>query len=209
LAKYEAAAARVRGVTFVTAPRYCFPKKYADFVQRLRVECGFLLLITFAWLSRPSAFSMKLGLPVSVVGLLLRGWATGHLAKDQHLATSGPYAFIRNPLYAGTLIVAAGIVLASRDAWLAIIFAAVFLFVYLPAIELEEQHLRGKFPAYSEYAQHVPRLIPSHRWTGERERFSWALYRRNEEYKALIGFAIAVVWLIVKLRYPGVIRFRS
>jgi protein-S-isoprenylcysteine O-methyltransferase Ste14 len=143
---------------------------------------------------------MAIGLPVASVGLLLRAWATGHLAKDQRLATSGPYAYIRNPLYAGTLIVAAGIVIASSDAWLAIVFAAVFLFVYLPTIELEEQHLRGKFPDYAAYANSVPRLIPGRVWAGEKRPFSWALYRRNEEYKALLGFAVAVGWLVYRCR---------
>jgi len=90
---------------------------------------------------------------------------------------------------------AAGIVIASRDIWLAAIFAAVFLLVYLPTIELEEQHLRAKFPAYAGYAQCVPRLIPIRRWAGDQRQFSWALYRRNEEYKALLGFALAVGWL--------------
>lgn len=141
---------------------------------------------------------MAIGLPISWLGLLLRGWASGHLAKDQRLASSGPYAYIRNPLYAGTLIVAGGIVIASRDAWLVIIFAAVFLLVYLPTIELEEQHLRGKFPDYAAYAKSVPRLIPGRRWAVEHRPFSWALYRRNEEYKALLGFLIAVVWLIFR-----------
>lgn len=151
---------------------------------------------------------MGTGLPLSLLGLLLRAWAAGYLAKDQQLATSGPYAYIRNPLYAGTLIVATGIVIASRDTWLALIFAAVFLLVYLPSIELEEQHLRGKFSSYAEYAERVPRLIPRWRWAGARSSFSWALYRRNEEYKAFIGFVVALLWLIVKLRYPAVIRFR-
>ncbi|HZS56935.1 MAG TPA: isoprenylcysteine carboxylmethyltransferase family protein [Bryobacteraceae bacterium] len=192
----------------MSAPHYSFPKPYADFVQRLRVPCGFLLLITFALLSRPSPGSMALGLPVSVIGLFLRGWATGHLAKDQQLATSGPYAYVRNPLYVGTLIVAAGIVIAARDVWLAIIFAIVFLVVYLPTIELEEQHLREKFPQYQDYASRVARLIPLRHWSGIRGRFSWALYRRNEEYKALVGFIVAVVWLTWKCGYASVIRFR-
>ncbi len=192
----------------MTEPRYWFNKRYADFVQRLRVPCGFLLLITFAWLSRPTLTSLAVGLPISVLGLLLRAWASGHLAKDQQLATSGPYTYIRNPLYAGTLIVAAGIVIASRDAWLALIFAAVFLLVYLPTIELEEQHLREKFPDYSAYAGHVPRLIPSHRWPSNTKQFSRSFYRRNEEYKASLGFAVALAWLVWKCFYTGVIRFR-
>ncbi len=174
---------------------YLFPKPYADFVQRLRVAFGFVLLVAFAWLSRPSALSMAIGLPVAVLGLLLRGWAAGHLAKDRDLATSGPYAYIRNPLYVGTLITALGIVLASRDIWLAVIFAAVFLLVYLPAVELEEQHLREIFPAYESYAGSVPRFYSTFRRNGSRLRFSWALYRRNEEYKAALGFLFAVAWL--------------
>jgi protein-S-isoprenylcysteine O-methyltransferase Ste14 len=175
-----------------------FPKRYADFVQRLRVTCGFILLVGFAWLSQPTPDFMLAGLPVSVLGLWLRGWAAGHLAKDRELATSGPYAYLRNPLYAGTLIVALGIVIASRNIWLALIFAAVFLLVYLPAVELEEQHLRGIFPEYAIYAGHVRRFLPARKWNGTR-RFSWALYRRNEEYKALLGFLLAVAWLLWKL----------
>jgi protein-S-isoprenylcysteine O-methyltransferase Ste14 len=172
-----------------------FPKRYADFAQRLRVPAGFILLITFAWLSRPSSFSMEIGLPISFLGLLLRTWAAGHLAKNQELATSGPFAYVRNPLYLGTLITAAGLVAASRQIWLLLIFAAVFLLVYLPAIELEEQHLRVIFPNYAEYAARIQRFLPRTKWAGEQNAFSWALYRRNEEYKALLGFLIAVGWL--------------
>lgn len=175
---------------------YLFPKPYADFVQRLRVACGFLLLIAFAWLSRPSLGSMSAGLPISLLGLILRGWAAGHLAKDRQLAVSGPYAYIRNPLYAGTLIAALGIVIASRSVWLAIIFAAVFFLVYLPAIELEEQHLREIFPDYQTYGAEVGRFLPASKWKGVARPFSWALYRKNEEYKAAIGFVIATGWLI-------------
>jgi protein-S-isoprenylcysteine O-methyltransferase Ste14 len=80
---------------------------------------------------------MSIGIPIGVLGLLIRGWAAGHLAKNEQLAVSGPYAHIRNPLYAGTLVVAAGIVIACRDWPVAVMFAAVFLLVYLPVIELE------------------------------------------------------------------------
>ncbi len=81
--------------------RYWFPKPYADFVARLRVPSGFLLLVVFAWRSRPTGGSLLIGLPIAVAGLFLRAWATGHLAKNQQLATTGPYAYVRNPLYVG------------------------------------------------------------------------------------------------------------
>ncbi len=180
------------------SPHYWFPKRYADFVQRLRVACGFLLLLAFVWLSRPSLKSLVTGLPLSVLGLLLRGWAAGHLAKDQQLATTGPYGYIRNPLYAGTLVVALGIVIASRSAWLALVFGAVFFLVYLPSIELEEQHLRNIFSQYAIYAARVRRFLPVRKWQGVQTSFSWPLYRRNEEYKALIGFVVAGLWLAWK-----------
>ncbi|MFZ0594188.1 MAG: isoprenylcysteine carboxylmethyltransferase family protein [Bryobacteraceae bacterium] len=181
--------------------RYLFPKPYADFVAKLRVPCGFLLLVAFALLSRPTVLSIQVGLPVAGVGLLLRGWAAGHLAKNRELATSGPYAYIRNPLYAGTLIAASGIVIAGRSVWLAAIFAAVFSLIYLPVIELEEQHLRNIFSAYASYAERVPRLFPRGRWPAAQPgRFSWTLYLKNEEYKALLGLAAAVIWLLFRLR---------
>lgn len=175
--------------------RYLFPKPYADFVQRLRVPAGFMLLIAFAWLSQPSPRSLAGGLPLAVLGLVLRGWAAGHLAKNQQLAVSGPYAHMRNPLYAGTLVAALGIVIAARNAWLGLLFAVVFLLVYLPAIELEEQHLRTIFREYAPYAARVHRFLPLAKWQGKPRRFAWSLYRRNEEYKAAIGFAVAAAWL--------------
>ncbi len=190
------------------APKYWFSKPYADFMQRLRAPAGFVLLITFAWLAQPTPLSLSVGLPISILGLVLRGWAAGHLAKNQQLATSGPYAYVRNPLYEGTLITALGIVIAARHLALAVIFAVVFLAVYLPAIELEEQHLRVLFPNYQEYAARVSRFLPFAKLSKSGGPFSWALYRRNEEYKAAIGFAVAVAWLAWRC-WPAVIRFRS
>jgi protein-S-isoprenylcysteine O-methyltransferase Ste14 len=178
-------------------PSYWFPKPYADFVQRLRVPFGFALLVGFGWLSHPSLNSMLIGLPIAVVGLLLRGWAGGHLAKDQQLATSGPYSYLRNPLYVGTLTVAAGLVIASRNIWLVCLFAAAFFLVYLPAVELEEQHLREIFPEYAEYARRVSRFLPLSRYAAGSRKFSFALYRRNEEYKAALGFLVASAWLLI------------
>ena len=176
-----------------------FPKPYADRVARLRVTCGFLLVAAFAWLSHPDAGSLAIGLPVSLLGLLLRAWATGHVEKNIRLAESGPYAYVRNPLYLGTLLVAAGFVIASRRWLLAVLFGAVFVFIYLPAIELEEQHLRKLFPSFAGYAQRVPALWPSFTPIHRPERFRWKLYVRNREYQALIGFALGAALLIAKM----------
>jgi len=138
---------------------------------------------------------------VGVLGLMVRGWAAGHLEKNIRLAESGPYGHVRNPLYIGTLLVAAGLVAASQRWVLAAIFAAVFLLVYLPVIQLEEQHLRKLFPEYDVYAKRVPALIPVIGGRGSKRNFEWRLYVKNEEYQALLGFAAGALFLVLKLLF--------
>jgi protein-S-isoprenylcysteine O-methyltransferase Ste14 len=178
--------------------RYWFPKPYADLVARLRVPGGFLLVAAFVWFSAPTPASLAWGLPVSLAGLHVRAWAAGHLAKNQNLATSGPYRFVRNPLYIGTLLVAAGLVLASRQISLALLFALVFFGVYLPVIELEEQHLRKLFPDFAAYAERVPMLLPAWRARQSTAPFRWSLYLKNQEYQALAGFLTGAAVLFWK-----------
>jgi protein-S-isoprenylcysteine O-methyltransferase Ste14 len=175
-----------------------FPKRYADFVARLRVPCGFLLAAAFAWFSHPGARSMVYGLPVSLMGLALRAWAAGHLAKNQALAARGPYAYTRNPLYLGTLLVAVGLAIASRSIGLGALFAAVFVCIYLPVIQLEEQHLRSLFPEYAAYAARVPALFPRMTPAGDRRVFQWPLYVKNREYEAALGFLAGTLLLLWK-----------
>ena len=179
-----------------------FPKSYADRVARLRVPFGFLLVAAFAWFSRPTISSLGLGLPVSICGLALRAWAAGCLEKNARLARGGPYARVRNPLYVGTLLVAAGLVIASRSFGLGILFALVFGLITLPVIQLEEQHLRSLFPEFEEYARSVPALIPHF---GGRVSaalptpgFRTSLYVLNREYEAFLGFLAGVALLIWK-----------
>jgi protein-S-isoprenylcysteine O-methyltransferase Ste14 len=157
-----------------------FPKPYADAVAKLRVLFGFVMV---------------------ALGLALRAWASGHLEKNLALATRGPYARVRNPLYLGTLVAAAGLAIAARAWELAALFAAVFALVYLPVVELEEQHLRELFLEFEEYSHRVPRLIPRLRARREERQkpFRWELYRRNREYEALAGFLAGVVVLVWKI----------
>jgi protein-S-isoprenylcysteine O-methyltransferase Ste14 len=175
-----------------------FPKPYADLVARLRVTCGFVLVAAFAWFSHPDARSLAGGLPVALLGLSLRGWAAGHLAKNQTLATAGPYAYVRNPLYLGTMLVATGLAIASRSVGLAGLFALVFVCIYLPVMQLEEQHLRSLFPEYAAYAERVPALIPGMAAERARQPFRWSLYVKNREYQAALGLVAGALLLLWK-----------
>lgn len=178
-----------------------FPKPWADAVAKLRVPSGFLIVAVFAWFSHPTVGSLEWGLPISLVGLGLRAWAAGCLAKNQQLATSGPYAYTRNPLYLGTLLVAAGLAVAARSPGLGLLFAAVFVFVYLPVIQNESEYLHVLFADYAAYASAVPLLLPRltpHR-QGNPNPFRLALYLRNQEYNAGAGFAAGMLFLLWKL----------
>jgi protein-S-isoprenylcysteine O-methyltransferase Ste14 len=180
------------------ARRHWFPKPYADTAARLRVPGGFVMVAAFAIFSRPTPHSLAVGLAVSLAGLALRAWAAGHLEKNQRLAISGPYAFTRNPLYLGTLVTALGLAAAGHSFGLALLFCAIFALVYLPAIELEEQHLRAILPGYEEFAGRVPLLIPRRPASLGPARFSGALYRKNREYQALLGWALGALWLTIR-----------
>ena len=175
-----------------------FPKPYADAVAKLRVPCGFVLIAAFLWFADPTVDSLTWGVPLSLLGLALRAWAAGHLEKNAMLTESGPYAWLRNPLYVGTLTAAAGFVIASRRWELAVLCAAMFLLVYLPVVELEEQYLAHLFPGFPEYARRVPKLIPRPPRARGGKPFRFRLYRHNREYEAGLAFLIGVAFLLWK-----------
>lgn len=175
-----------------------FPKRYADAVAKLRVPGGFVLIAAFLWLARPTWGSLIFGVLVALHGLGLRAWAAGHLEKNIRLAESGPFAFVRNPLYIGTLTAAAGFVIASRRWELAVLFGLVFFGIYLPVVELEEQHLRKLFPAYAAYAKRVPRLIPDTSLPPGKREWKKSVYLKNEEYQFAAGFLVGTLVLIAK-----------
>ena len=175
-----------------------FPKAYADLVQRLRVPIGILVVAGFGWFAHPSMHSLLAGLPLALAGLALRAWAAGHLAKNLTLTTSGPYAWVRNPLYLGTLFAVAGCLVAAAQPILAAVSLAAFVLIYTPVVEQEEQHLRALFPDYDAYALRVPQFFPRPPREHSTQRFALAVYRRNKEYKALFGFVWAYAFLILK-----------
>src|SRR6202140_458964 len=103
---------------------------------------------------------MALGVIGIVAGLLIRALASGYVRKNEALATSGPYAYTRNPLYLGSLLMGVGFAVAARSWWVGIALVVMFFAIYLPVIHDEESYLRTKFPEFEEYARRVPRMFP-------------------------------------------------
>jgi protein-S-isoprenylcysteine O-methyltransferase Ste14 len=175
-----------------------FPKPYADLMQKLRVPIGLVVAGGFGWFAHPSTLSLLAGLPLAATGLALRAWAAGHLRKNQNLTTSGPYAWVRNPLYVGTLIAIGGCLIAAAQAVLAWVTLAAFLLIYTPVVEQEEQHLQKLFPEYERYSRRVPQFLPRPPHETSVPAFSYAIYQQNKEYKALLGLLWAYAFLALK-----------
>ena len=168
--------------------------------RRIRVPLGFIFAVVYIWLARPTRTSLIAGTLVLLPGLVLRGLASGHVQKDKQLTISGPYAYTRNPLYLGSLMLAGGFAIAARSWWIVAVMLLMFAVIYVPVIAGEERYLRQTFPEYDDYARHVPRMLP--RLTPYRSRqsaYSSARYWKHREYEASIGCAVVLAVLIVKL----------
>jgi protein-S-isoprenylcysteine O-methyltransferase Ste14 len=167
--------------------------------RRIRVPLGFMFAVAYTWLAHPTLRSISLGGCISLIGLLIRALASGHVKKNEQLTTSGPYAHTRNPLYFGSLVLAAGFAVVSRSWWIALIAAAIFFAIYIPVIRGEEAFLRAHFPEFDEYAHHVPQLFPR-LWAYRRSAtsFSWELYWKHREYNATIGAVLMIAAMVTK-----------
>jgi protein-S-isoprenylcysteine O-methyltransferase Ste14 len=198
-------------------PREDWIARWQRIARRIRVPLGFVaaaLYVFELWRQAPRPAAVAWSAALVVPGLLLRGYAAGTVKKNRELATTGPYAYTRNPLYLGSMLIAAGFALALLSWAVALVLALGFLAIYVPVIASEERFLRAAFPEFDEYCRKVPRLLP--RLTPAYRRpfdedlspasparqrtqalesangggFSFALYVKHREYNALVGAAL-------------------
>jgi len=205
-------------------PKGCSMQWWQSWARRIRVPLGFVTaaLYLFEVARRPAhpraiAWSLLLVLP----GLVLRAAASGTVKKNRELTVTGPYAYTRNPLYLGSMLMAAGFAVALLSWPLALVLAAGFAVVYIPVIAGEEQFLRATFPGFDDYCRRVPRLVPrighgrprltpAQAQNGQEvppgsspaanppsSSFSLTLYLEHREYNAAIGAALLYLSLLV------------
>jgi protein-S-isoprenylcysteine O-methyltransferase Ste14 len=170
--------------------------------RRIRVPLGFAFAILYFWLARPTWRSLAIGAVLIIPGLFIRALASGHVRKNEALATSGPYAYTRNPLYLGSMLIGIGFALAARSWWIGVVLVVMFFAIYLPVIRSEEAFLRERFPEFQEYAKHVPRMLPrlTPASSDSSGGFSIELYLKHREWNALLGSAAIVVALVLKMK---------
>jgi protein-S-isoprenylcysteine O-methyltransferase Ste14 len=172
-------------------------------LQRIRVPLGFLFAVLFIVFARPTTATLIMGSLIVVIGLLIRTWSAGHIRKAQQLAVTGPYAYTRNPLYLGSFIMGAGFTVAAGVWWLALLFCALFIGIYLPVMRVEAEDMKHIFAAdFEEYERNVPLFFPRPTaWRRMGGKFDLGLYLRYREYNAAIGAALAMAVLAAKFYF--------
>jgi protein-S-isoprenylcysteine O-methyltransferase Ste14 len=170
-------------------------------LQRLRVSLGLVSVVLFVFASQPSPRSLLAGIPLACFGALIRAWASGHLRKNAELATSGPYAYSRNPLYLGSFIMVIGCAVCGGSWLLGSWLSGFFLLVYWPVMRSEAEHIRKLFAGdYEKWAANVPLFFP--RLTpyrgGAAQTFDLQQYLRHREYRASLGLAIVIAVMALK-----------
>ncbi len=147
-------------------------------MQRWRVPLGFACAALFFLLAQARPLTLIVGVLVALPGLALRAWATGHLRKNDALATTGPYAYTRNPLYLGSFVIGLGFTIAAGRLILGLLFALLFLGIYVPVMRVETKTLDELFGKdYQDYAAAVPLFM----------------------YQAAIGLVVA--WLLLAIKW--------
>jgi protein-S-isoprenylcysteine O-methyltransferase Ste14 len=181
--------------------------RWQKIARRIRVPLGFLtaaLYLFELWRREPRHLAIAWSLLLVLPGLWLRAYASGYVKKNRELTQTGPYAYTRNPLYLGSVLIAAGFCVALLSWPVAVMLTAMFLIIYVPVIASEERFLRSNFADFAAYCQRVPRLLPRippvFPSDGKTEvspgKFSLDLYLRHREYNASIGAALLYLCLL-------------
>jgi len=164
-------------------------------LARRRVPLGFVTAMLALVLARPTWTTWMAGLAVAIAGELIRVWAAGHLEKSREVTQSGPYRWMRHPLYVGSSVLALGIVIAARSPVVAVAAALYMAATITAAVRTEEAYLRRTFgDAYDRYSRSEAAPV--------RRSFSAARVMRNREYRAVLGLTIGFALLALKILLP-------
>ena len=171
----------------------------ADRLARWRVPLGFLFGLIVLWLARPTRATLTIGTPIAVLGEALRVWAAGHLNKSREVTMSGPYRWLAHPLYVGSCVIGLGVAVACGSAIVVAIATAYLGVTVTAAIASEEASLRRKFgDEYDRYRRGAGSDTTM-------RRFTLRQARANREQRAVAGLALAILLLVLKATYNGVL----
>jgi protein-S-isoprenylcysteine O-methyltransferase Ste14 len=161
-------------------------------LARRRVALGFVTAAIVLAAASPSWRTWRAGLVVALSGEAIRVWAAGHLEKSREVTRSGPYRWMRHPLYVGSALIAVGVVMASNSAIVAAAAAVYMTATLAAAVRTEEAFLRRAFgDTYDRYRRSEVEPM--------RRRFSVERAVRNREYRSALGVVAGFALLALKV----------
>ena len=160
-------------------------------LARFRVPLGFVSAVLAFWLARPTSWSVAIGFVVALGGEALRVWASGHIEKGREVTRTGPYRFVRHPLYLGSAIMGVGFMIAAQSLVVAVVVSSYLLATLMAAMRTEEATLDARFAG--EYSAYRAGTAPP-----VARAFSLARVRANREYRAIIGLIVGMAILYMK-----------
>src|SRR4030042_589837 len=173
-------------------------------VRRIPIFIGVLLLLIFA---RPTLPGIVVGILLIILGESIRIWAAGHLHKNEILTVSGPYAYVKNPLYIGTILITTGFCILANNIYLLAASTFMFCFHYIPYKKrVEGDRLRKIFVSqFEDYDQNVPDYIPRRTpYSSQKNPWRFGSFIENSE-EGILMIVVAGILLILSRPYGGYI----
>ncbi|HLP57504.1 MAG TPA: methyltransferase [Candidatus Deferrimicrobium sp.] len=174
-------------------------RNFIELIIKYRSSVGFVSLIVLLYLAEPSPTSVSIGFFFIIAGMFFRGWAAGYINKDKELATHGPYALTRNPLYFGNFILGIGIAIAGNNISSYAIFIVFYALFFPFLMTIEHKRLKKKFgKKYEDWAKGSNSFFPKLKKVNCRG-FNISYYMKNKEYQVLYFSFFIVAVMILKV----------
>ena len=168
-------------------------KTLGNFFFKIRSFTPIPFIFALLYFAKPTWQTTTLGLAFMVIGEFLRIWAVGYagastrartLGAARDLVTTGPYGYVRNPLYLGNFLLSFGVCLVANVTWLIPLLVVGYVLQYLPIVAVEEGYLlEACGVVYQAYQERVPRFLPRLQPYPQPSchDFSWARAIRSEK----------------------------
>ena len=178
-------------------------KSFRHFVGYHRILLSIAVGGVLYAFAMPTAWTIIAGLPMVLCGEGIRIWSSGHITKNKTLVRTGPYAWIRHPLYLGNFLIGFGFAVMTAQIRLMILYLFAFGVIYYSTITEEENFLQERFgPEYSEYTRQVPLFLPRPKGIAEGQtEFRWERVKAHREYKTWLAIGILLGLMIFKSYY--------
>ena len=191
--------------------------KIGNFFFKIRSFTPIPFIIALLYFAEPVWYTVVIGVPFIAVGELLRIWAVGYagastrartLGAARDLVTTGPYSYVRNPLYLGNFLLSLGVCLVANVYWLVAVLLVGYFCQYLPIVLLEETYLLESCGSvYQAYREQVPRFVPRFRPYPEPSDHDFSFARAIKSEKRTLTAIVCVVGLIFARQIAGILQY--